>query len=110
VLLLVAAGCGVSKLPRSAALAGRKERLPPARSALMIVMAVAHLKHGALPSAVALAGGAAHGVSGVPGRRAFAVRRHSGSATYGWRRWTGFARLRTRRFTISTQTEKPIAK
>jgi DNA-binding transcriptional LysR family regulator len=64
VLSLVAAGCGVSVLPRSAAVVGGKEIVcrPLARSALMTVMAVAHLKHGALPSAVALAGMAAHGV------------------------------------------------
>jgi hypothetical protein len=62
--ILLAAGCGVSVLPRSAALVGGKELVcrPLARSALMTVMAVAHLKHGALPSTVALAGMAARGV------------------------------------------------
>jgi DNA-binding transcriptional LysR family regulator len=57
VVSLVAAGCGVSVLPRSAAQVGVKAVVcrPLAKSDLRTVMAVAHLERGAPASAVALA-------------------------------------------------------
>ena len=57
VVSLVAAGCGVSVLPRSAAQVGMKEVVcrPLARSTLITEMAVAHLRHGASAAALALA-------------------------------------------------------
>ena len=57
VVSLVAAGCGVSVLPRSAAQVGMKEVVcrPLARPALVTEMAVAHLRQGASGSALAFA-------------------------------------------------------
>jgi DNA-binding transcriptional LysR family regulator len=57
VVSLVAAGCGVSVLPRSAAQVGLKDVVcrPLARPALVTEMAVAHLGHGASASALAFA-------------------------------------------------------
>jgi len=57
VVSLVAAGCGISVLPRSAAQVGMKEVVcrPLARSTLITEMAVAHLRHGASAAAIALA-------------------------------------------------------
>jgi DNA-binding transcriptional LysR family regulator len=57
VVSLVAAGCGVSVLPRSAAQVGVREVVcrPLGRPPILTVMAVAHLTHGAPASALALA-------------------------------------------------------
>jgi DNA-binding transcriptional LysR family regulator len=57
VVSLVAAGCGVSVLPRSAAQVGMKDVVcrPLSRPPLVTVMAAAHLRHGASPAALALA-------------------------------------------------------
>lgn len=60
VVSLVAAGCGVSVLPRSAAQVGVREVVcrPLGRPSIVTVMAVAHLTHGAPASALALAAAA----------------------------------------------------
>jgi DNA-binding transcriptional LysR family regulator len=57
VVALVAAGCGVSILPRSAAQVGVRDTVcrPLRGTAIRTVMAVAHLSDGALPPALAFA-------------------------------------------------------
>jgi DNA-binding transcriptional LysR family regulator len=73
VVSLVAAGCGVSVLPRSAAQVGMKDVVcrPLSRPSLVTEMAVAHLRQGALPAALSLAAAATQRFEtspGVPGR------------------------------------------